>query len=81
MVAAGGVDDGIGLLRLVQQQGSFTQIAQDRRDAEAGELFKLPPTAHQSTYRVPRTEENVCDRAADVASRAGDEDFHNAYSC
>ena len=36
----------------------------------------FPRLSHQSTYRVPRTEENVCDRAANVASRAGDEDVH-----
>jgi hypothetical protein len=76
MVAAGGINDGIGLLRLLQQQFALIQIAQDRRDAKAGERFKLPPTTHQSTYRVPRIEESVCDRAANVASRASDEYVH-----
>ena len=80
MVAAGGVDYRVGLLRLRGQHGGVIQRADHGRDAQGSHFSFLLGAAHQAGDSMAGLDQAGGDGAADKPCCAGDEYIHGGCS-
>ena len=80
MVAAGGVDHRIGLLRLRRQHGCVVEGADHRRDAQRGQFSGLFGAAHQAGDVMAGVDQAGGDRTADKPCCTGNEYIHGGCS-
>ena len=70
MVAAGRIDDGVGRLRLLDDQLAVVQGADDALYADSGQLGHLLRLAHEARHLVAGAHEARRDGTADETCRA-----------
>ena len=76
MIAARGIDDGIGGARFTHQHIMVVEGAGDRRDPGCGECIGLRRIAHETGDLVPGSQQPLGHGPADETGRAGEEDVH-----
>jgi hypothetical protein len=76
VVAAGGVDDGVGGPRLAGEHGGVVQGAEHRLDADRAHRLGLGRVAHQPADAVAGGGQPRAHRAADEAAGAGEKNHH-----
>src|SRR5271169_716944 len=76
MVGACRVNDGVGCLRGPHQNFRIVKRSGNRDDSTILEQLSLLPGPRQASYLMAGRYKLLGDRAADIAGRTGDEDFH-----
>src|SRR5579863_7572660 len=75
MIARGGVDDGIASARFGSQQIRIIERADDRFDAACRYEISLFLAANEAANLMTINDQGRCNRTANIAARAGKEDF------